>query len=238
MRLDRFLAEANFGSRKHVKKMIKDRRIRVFDDIITDPGFSLDPDSAEVYFDDVIIPYQKTLYYLLNKPKDYMCSTIDELYPSVLNLLPEIYQKRLRIVGRLDADTTGVLFLTDDGKLNNYLANPKNHIEKTYRVTLNHDLSPALVDRLRSPVDIGRGEISSPCKLEIVNPNVGLLTLMEGKYHEVKRIFHHFDLEVIDLDRIKFHQFEYGNLKLGEYRRIEEKEIEGLLDRVHPERKF
>lgn len=215
--------------------MIRDQRVKVDGVTIKDPAFDFDPEKTVVDFDDIVIPYSRTLYYLLNKPKNYICSTLDELYPSVLNLLPEQDRNRLRIIGRLDADTTGVLLLTDDGKLNNYLANPKNHIGKTYRVTLNHEIPLNLPERLLQPVDIGKGEYSSPSLLKIVEPQVGLLTIHEGKYHEVKRIFHHFSLEVIELDRVKFHSFDYGELKPGEWRVVEERELEEILRVIHPE---
>lgn len=233
MRLDKFLANENFGTRKHVKKMIKSRLVKVDEIEIIDPGFLFNPEVSVVKVEDKIVTYNKSLYFLLNKPKDYMCSNIDELYPSVLRLLPEQYFNRLRIVGRLDADTTGVLILTDDGKLNNFLANPKYSVGKTYKVTTNHPIPLSMVDEVSKPVDIGRGECSSPAEMEIIEDKVALITLYEGKYHEVKRIFHHFSLEVMELDRISFHDFTYGDLKPGEYREIKTDEIDHLLKLVH-----
>lgn len=233
MRLDKFLANENFGTRKHVKKMIKNRLVKVDDVEIIDPGYLFDPEVSVVKVEDEIVAYNKSLYFLLNKPKNYMCSNIDELYPSVLRLLPEQYFNRLRIVGRLDADTTGVLILTDDGKLNNYLANPKYSVGKTYKVTTNHPIPLSMIGEVSKPVDIGRGEYSTPAKMEIIGDNIALFTLYEGKYHEVKRIFHHFSLEVMELDRISFHDFTYEGLKQGEYREIQPSEIEHILKIVH-----
>ena len=156
---------------------------------------------------------------------------IDEKYPSVMHLIPENYQKRVRMVGRLDADTTGLLILTDNGVLNSRLANPKYAVEKTYEVTVNHILKEDLIEIFKAGnIDLGRDEFSSSAKLVIHDDYHASLTIHEGKYHEVKRLFKRFDYEVINLKRVKFGPLELGDIPLGEYRRIDEEEYQTLLD--------
>lgn len=236
IRIDRFLAQENFGTRKHSRKLVKDGLVSIDDIIIKDPSTIFDTEKNIVKVDGEIIEYKEDLFFLLNKPADYMCSTIDEKYPSVLRLLPEQYEKRLKIVGRLDADTTGVLLLTSDGKVVNYLAHPKNNIGKTYRVYCNHKIPLEMIEKVKTPLDIGRDEMSSGAIFSIVSDDVADITLFEGKYHEVKRIFKIFNLEVIKLDRIRFQDFTYGDLKQGEYRQLNEEESLKLLKAAHPER--
>jgi 16S rRNA pseudouridine516 synthase len=124
-RLDKYLADASLGTRKHVKKAIRSGIVTVNQKTATDEGMLIDETKDQIAFQGKIIPFQQEVFILMNKPVGYMCSTIDELYPSVLNLIPEELRKRTRIVGRLDQDTTGVLLLTDDGKLNNRLIHPR-----------------------------------------------------------------------------------------------------------------
>jgi len=233
IRLDKFLSNANFGTRSHVKTLIKHGAIKIDNEIIVNPAYLFDPLVNRVYLNDKLIAYEEEVVFILNKPKDYICSNIAELYPSVLDLLPKEYERKLKIVGRLDVDTTGVLLLTTKGKLVNYLTHPKNNIEKTYTVKTNHEIPKEMVERVKEPIDIGRGEYSLPCKLEIIDDFTANITLTEGKYHEVKRIFHYFNLEVISLDRINFHGYTYGNLKQGEYYKLNDDELNEILKLVN-----
>ena len=158
---------------------------------------------------------------------------IDENYPSVMNLIPALYKKKVRMVGRLDQDTTGLLLLTDNGLLNARLAHPKTQVEKTYLATVNHLLRPTLVELFNHDIDIGRGEIAKPSKLEIIDEYRAYLTVSEGKYHEVKRLFGHFNYDVVALKRVRLGPIELGDLKEGEYRLLSEEEIDSLLEVTH-----
>ena len=123
------------------------------------------------------------------------------------------------------------MILTDNGVLNSRLANPKYEVEKTYEVTVNHVLKPDLVEIYRQGgIDLGRGNISSTAKLEIHDDYHAALTIHEGKYHEVKRLFKRFDYEVLTLQRVRFGPLNLGDLPLGKTRRLTEKEYESLLE--------
>lgn len=159
-----------------------------------------------------------------------MCSMKDENYPSVMNLIPDLYRKRVRMVGRLDQDTTGLLILTDNGIMNARLAHPKTKVEKTYLATVNHILRPTLVELFNHEIDIGRGEIAAPSKLEIIDEYHAYLTVCEGKYHEVKRLFGHFNYDVIELKRVAFGPLKLGDLEESSIRVLTEEEVDSLLE--------
>lgn len=228
MRLDKFLADLNFGTRKRVKKLIKTGHVKVDGKIVVNSSYNFNENKSVVSFDDEPIDYTPFVYIMLNKPKDYISSTIDELYPSLVNLIDPIYAKRVRIVGRLDADTTGIILLTDDGKLNNRLTHPNRNIPKIYQVTVNHEIAPKLIEEFAKGVSIGRDEVTRPATLEIIESNVAKVSLREGKYHEIKRMFAHFDLDVIALDRLKFGPLTYEGLEVGEWRLLTDDEVEVL----------
>ncbi len=230
MRLDRFLSMNGFASRSGSKKIINQQRVKVNGVITTVNDMQISGNDI-ITVDDIEVENIPYITLILNKPEGYMCSMIDEKYPSVMHLIPENYQKRVRMVGRLDADTTGLLILTDNGVLNSRLANPKYAVEKTYEVTVNHVLKEDLIEIFKAGnIDLGRDEFSSSAKLVIHDDYHASLTIHEGKYHEVKRLFKRFDYEVINLKRVKFGPLELGDIPLGEYRRIDEEEYQALLD--------
>jgi 16S rRNA pseudouridine516 synthase len=167
MRLDRFLATHGFGSRSGCKKIVDDGRVMVNGKTAAVNDIKVSG-TDEIQVDGKVVENIPYVTLLLNKPADYMCSMIDERYPSVMRLIPDLYKKRVRMVGRLDADTTGLLILTDNGILNARLANPNYEVTKTYAVTVNHILKPELVDYFKAGnLDIGRGEIASSSDLVI-----------------------------------------------------------------------
>lgn len=232
MRLDRFLSINGYGSRRSVKKYLRNREVKV-------NGVLVSKYDAEIHGTDKIevngkeIPNVPFMVLMINKPKGYRCSRIDENYPSVRNLIPEEYRKRLRRVGRLDQDTTGLLLLTDNGVLNARLSSPKTGVEKTYYVTVNHLLRPTLPDLFNQEIDIGRGEIAAPSKLEIVDDYHAYLTVHEGKYHEVKRLFGHYNYDVRELERVRFGPIELKDLPLNQTRLLTEEETDQLLESCH-----
>jgi len=228
MRLDKFLANSNLGTRNHVKTLIRGNHVKVDGNIVKLSDYNLKPEKEVVTVDDKIIEYHKEIFILLNKPEGYICSTIDELYPSVLHLIDNQYAKRVKMVGRLDVDTTGVLLLTDQGKINNSLIHPRLKVEKEYEVVLNHDVPKEILPLLVEEIDIGKGEKVKPKKVDLINPNTCRIIITEGKYHEVKRIFKHFDLEVIKLTRTRLAFLTIGQLKKGESRLLNSEEIERI----------
>lgn len=229
MRLDRFLSIHGFGSRRASKKVLKNNSITVNDVIIKDYTMQINGNDV-IKVNGKLIPNTPYFVIMMNKPVGYICSMKDENYPSVMNLVPEEYKVRARMVGRLDQDTTGLLLLTDNGVLNARLAHPKTMVEKTYYVTVNHILRPTLLELMNQPIDIGRGEVTRPSKLEIIDEYHAYLTVSEGKYHEVKRIFGHFSYDVVDLKRVKFGPINLDNLNEGEYRLLNQEEYNSLLE--------
>ena len=232
MRLDRFLSLHGFSSRKQAKKIVRDGRIQIDEEVCFDYTRSIDGNN-KVFFDGKEIENLPYATLMMNKPEGYQSSMIDERYPSVMNLVPESYRKRVRLVGRLDNDTTGLLLLTDNGILNSRLANPKHGVPKTYEVYVNHILHPDLIEKCKQPLDIGRGDIAHVDELEILDESHARITVHEGKYHEIKRIFGKFNYDVLSLKRVRFGPLSLGELKLGECRLLTEEEYDSLLDLVH-----
>lgn len=232
IRLDHFLSLNNLGTRKHVKKIIRNKQIKIDGEIITSNDYKFDPEINKVYIDDVLIPYNKEFCILLNKPEGYICSTIDEKYPSVLNLIDPLLAKRARLVGRLDVDTTGLLLICDNGKLNNKLIHPNSGLEKEYKVTFNNDLNEDSLKILKGKIDLFEDGIIQAKKVEQISNNQALITITEGKYHEIKRMAKRAYLEVMELERIRLDFLTLGELKKGEYRFLTEEELNRLKNKV------
>ncbi len=232
MRLDGFLSKNGFGSRKSVKKLILNKRVKVNSEVILDVGYKI-IDGDVITVDGNVIKDISNIVLMINKPEGYISSLIDERYPSVMNLIPDVYRKTLRLVGRLDYDTTGLLLITDNGILNQRLTSPKYHVSKTYEVKVNHLLKNELIEKFNQPNDIGKGEITKPAKLEIVDDYNALITITEGKYHEIKRLFGKYNYDVIKLNRISFGPLFLNDLPLGKYRELTKDEYIILLKEVN-----
>ena len=228
MRLDKFLANAGLGSRKEVKLLIKSLRVSVNNHLVKSEKFNVDEQKDIICVDNQKIEYQEFYYILLNKPSGYVSSTIAENnYPPVTDLLSEYDFAKLFPVGRLDVDTTGVLLLSNNGLLAHKLLSPKYHVDKVYLVTTDYPLQKEMITAFEKGVVIN-GEKLLPAKLEILSDNQARVTLHQGKYHQVKRMFLHYGLTVIKLERIKFAFLDAANLKLGEYRSLTKDEIKQL----------
>ena len=234
MRIDRFVSLHGYGSRKSAKKLFKQMRVKLNGQVITQYRQEI-TGNDHISIDDKEIPNLPYIAIVMNKPAGYMCSMRDERYPSVLNLIDEFYRKRVRIVGRLDQDTEGLLILTDNGILNARLTNPKSEISKVYLVKVNHLLKPELPEIFaRGGIDIGRDEITRPAELEIVDEYTAYITIHEGKYHEIKRLFGKFNYDVVYLKRVSFGTLKLDDdLELGDYRLLREEEYDLLLKSVH-----
>ncbi len=229
VRLDKFLADSGLGTRKHVKKLIRSGLVTIDGIIEKDFSVVFDPSIKKVQVHSDVIEYSSEIYLLLNKPEGYMCSTIDEKYPSVLNLIDPIYQKRTRIVGRLDADTTGVLLLTSNGKLNNRLIHPNTKIEKEYEVSLDHGLTESDFKTIQSGnIELDKDTVVSPKRLTCITPYIVRIVVTEGKYHEIKRIFKKYGYSVIALNRVRLAFLTCEGIKKGSYRELTSEEIEKL----------
>jgi 16S rRNA pseudouridine516 synthase len=224
MRLDKYLANQGFGSRKDAKKLIKDKRIKINGVFAKKPEDNIDPKVDKVSIDDEIIDYKENYYFMLYKPKGYISATEDNFQNTVLELIPEYNYLDIFPVGRLDKDTTGLLLLTTDGDLAHKLISPKKHVDKIYIATLNKNVDISIKEEFESGIILD-DELTLPAKLEIIDSNVCKVTLHQGKYHQVKRMFEHFGYKVIELHREQFAFLTLDGLKEGEYRELTDEEI-------------
>ncbi|QMS85521.1 pseudouridine synthase [Candidatus Xianfuyuplasma coldseepsis] len=205
MRLDRFVAMRKFGSRKDVSELIKKGLVSVNDQIITTPSKHIDETKDVVVVDGVVAPQEKTIVLMMNKPQGVVCANTDERHKTVLDLLEEPYSRYdLNIAGRLDIDTEGLVLLTNDGQLIHQLITPNKSVFKRYYVEVNQPfINP---DILHSTYQIkdGKGELYQPQKavVEVVDDTHFYLSIIEGKFHQIKRMVEHFGYQVTYLKRI------------------------------------
>lgn len=232
MRIDKFLCDMNMGTRSQVKEFIRKGQVTVNNKLIKNADFKVNENSDEIYFQGKQVRYQLFMYYMLNKPKGVVSATRDNTAGTVVELLrnedrkPDIFP-----VGRLDKDTEGLLLLTNDGELAHRLLAPKKHVDKTYLVTLERKPVDEELLQLEQGVDIGEERPTLPAKVTRVDDMRILLTLHEGKFHQVKRMLQAVENRVVALKRVSFGGLELDNgLKPGEYRELTEYEVKILHD--------
>lgn len=229
MRLDKFLAHANFGTRREVKKIIRSGWVSVNDQIIKNDDFKIDENKDIICVDNEQVIYQQFYYIMLNKPNGYVSATIDDRYPTVLDLVYEDFALDLFPVGRLDLDTEGLLLLTNDGSLSHELLSPKKHVDKEYYVELEKEFSDLDIKTLEAGVAINDQEVCKEAKVKRIDDNKMMLIIQEGKYHQVKRMMHAIQNEVTYLKRVRMGTLMLDEtLPLGEYRALYEEEIKML----------
>lgn len=227
MRLDKFLSNNSFGSRKDVKSLIKKKQVSINDSFDIKAESNIDPLKDIIKVNNEIIEYKEFYYFLLNKPKGYISATEDYKQNTVLDLIPDYNHINLFPVGRLDKDTTGALLLTNDGPLGHYLLSPKRHVDKVYIATTDKEIPLSIKEEFENGVLLD-GELTLPAKLNILSANTAEVTLHQGKYHQVKRMFSYFNLEVIKLHRKSFAFLTVEGLEEGKYRELTIEEIEKL----------
>ncbi len=231
MRLDKFLSDTGRLSRKEASIAVKRGRVTVDGKAASDPSRHVDPETSAVALDGEVVSYKRFTYILLEKPEGYISST-EGGDLTVMKLLPPEYSKKgLFPCGRLDRDTTGVLLITDDGEMAHMLLSPKRHVSKIYRFTLTVPAPADTEDRFLSGITIG-DEICAPSPAIFDDGRTsGEITLTEGKFHQVKRMFVAVGTEVVTLRRIKFGPLtEDRALLSGEWRELTESEVQALAD--------
>lgn len=228
MRLDKFLKDTGFGSRKEVKQIIKQKRVSVNDIIVSNEGLSVDENNDIIKVDNNQVIYIKYIYIMLNKPQGVVSATIDNLHTTVIDLIKEFQYLEPFPVGRLDIDTEGLLLITNDGALSHNLLSPKKHVDKTYYLETDEELTKEDINSIEKGVLIDE-ELTLPAKLEIISEKKYLLTIHEGKFHQVKRMILSVGKCVTYLKRVKFGPLSLDeNLPLGSYRLLTNDEIELL----------
>lgn len=252
MRLDKFLADMNVGTRKELKVAIRKKRVTVNGEIVRDAAMNLNGDE-EVRFDGELISYQAYEYYMLNKPEGVLSTTEDRRRTTVLDLLDERRRKDLFPVGRLDIDTEGLLLITNDGELAHRLLAPKFHVDKVYYAEIAGKVTEADVKAFARGLKFDEDLTAAPADLKILPPSreqyeyldeEGLphvlepdeyslveVTIHEGKFHQVKKMFEAVGKEVLYLKRIAMGPLTLDeNLSAGEYRPLTEEEIKSLYE--------
>lgn len=231
-RVDKILASLGIGSRKEVKKYIRDGWLTVDGIIIQDPGFIVNPAVSELYFQNQKLDYQQFRYYMLNKPSGVISATEDRYDQTVIDLLD--LEDRLNIfpVGRLDKDTEGLLILTNDGKLAHNLLSPKKNVPKTYYAKIQGRVNEEDGEAFQAGIILDDGYKTLPAELTILSSGEVSeieLTIYEGKFHQVKRMFISRNKEVLYLKRISMGELRLDlDLALGSYRPLTNEEIQKL----------
>lgn len=230
-RLDKVLANLGYGSRKEIKQAIKKGLIEVNGELVKDNGMQVDPETDKIVVNGEEIFYRKYIYLMMNKPDGVVSATVDNRDETVIDLLEVEHQVFNPFpVGRLDKDTVGLLLLTNDGELNHRLISPKWKVDKVYYAKIDKKVTEADVKKFKEGITLDDGYVCKEAKLEILEATEDgsevMVTIQEGKYHQVKRMFEAVGKTVVYLQRVEF-----GTLKLdedleeGEYRELTEEEI-------------
>lgn len=233
-RLDKVISNLGYGSRKEIKQLARKGLIEVDGEIIKDSGYSVDPEKSIIKVNGEEIFYRKYIYLMMNKPAGVVSATFDNRDETVIDLLEIDHQAFEPFpVGRLDKDTVGLLFLTNDGELNHRLISPKWHVDKVYYTKIDKAVGENDIKAFKAGIKLDDGYVCKEGKLEILNSSEEgsevLVTIQEGKFHQVKRMFQALGKEVIYLKRIKFGGISLDeDLEEGEYRELTEKELELL----------
>ena len=229
------LANLGYGSRKDVKKLLKDGMVEVNEQKVKDPKQHVDPDTDIVMVNGEKVEYKEFIYLMLNKPQGVISATEDSEHETVLDLLEmEDLVFSPFPVGRLDKDTEGLLLLTNDGQLAHRLLSPKKHVPKTYFAVINCEVTEEDVNAFKQGVVLDDGYLTKPGELKILKSGLTSdieLTITEGKFHQVKRMFEAVGKRVIYLQRISMGPLQLDeSLELGEYRELTEEELEKLVE--------
>jgi len=230
MRLDKFLANMGFGSRREVRILIKRKLVTVNDKFIKDNSVKINPDNDRISVNGNEVIYEKYIYFMLNKPQGYLSATKDNYQKTVLDLIPKEYKHyHLFPVGRLDIDTEGLLLITNDGNANHQLISPKKNIPKVYYAKIDGKVLDSHVERFKNGLILDDGYKTKQAYLDIIHSasiSEIKLTITEGKFHQVKRMFQSLGMKVLYLKRIQM-----GNIKLdlllkkGEVRKLNDEEV-------------
>ena len=236
MRIDKLLSNIGCGSRAEIKKYCRYGIISVNGEIINNPGIQVDSENDIIVFDGEEVKYREFVYIMLNKPDGYISATFDKHDPIVLDLIdPSYYAFEPFPVGRLDKDTEGLLILTNDGKLSHRVLSPKKHVPKTYYAKIDGVVTQEDIIAFENGVTLDDGYETMPAQLKILKSDEQSeieLTIHEGKFHQVKRMFESVDKKVVYLKRISMGKLKLDDsLSLGEYRELTEDEIKLLEER-------
>lgn len=237
VRLDRFLANQAGISRNDAKELIKKRLVTVNGAVAKLYDMKIDPENDAVAAEGREIIYRKHIYIMMNKPQGVVCATRDGASKTVLDLLPpELYREDVFPAGRLDKDTEGFVFLTDDGELAHNILSPKKHVEKLYFARLEYPAEESCIARFAEGLEIDGGDVCLPAKLEILDdPHEVYITIREGMYHQIKRMAEALGNKIVYLKRLRIGGVTLDeNLAPGECREMLHKEIQNIYTKFVP----
>lgn len=238
-RLDKILADSGLGTRSSVRDLIKSGTVKVNNVTEKDPGKKVDTDCDEIIVRGEHIDFRDKVYYMLNKPAGVITATEDKKQSTVIDLIKDKKRRDLFPVGRLDKDTVGLLIITNDGDMAHRLLAPGKHVKKTYLVRVDGIITSEIKSGIESGVDIGDEKPTAPaelCEIQMLEESEGKpciseaeITITEGRYHEIKRMFEAFGLNVVYLKRLSMGSLKLDeNLEEGEWRFLTEEEIQSL----------
>ena len=232
-RIDKVISSQSNFSRKEVRKMILKKRVTVDGEIVDKYDTKIDQRRVVIAIDGKDIDLKKNIYLILNKPKGYISATEDKSQRTVLELVPEEFKEReLFPAGRLDKDTTGLMLITNDGVMAHNILSPRKHIKKIYEVTIDVDMTEEMVKGFKSGIKLSDAECKS-AELNITGKSLGIVTIREGRYHQIKRMFGCYGAKVLELNRIGMGNLNLPKeLKLGECRELTENELERLQEKI------
>lgn len=241
IRLDKFLADMSIGTRSQVKALISKGKVKVDGNTVTDSAIKIDRETSIVEADGKQVGYCRYEYYMLNKPSGVVSATEDKNDRTVIELITSKVRKDLFPVGRLDKDTEGLLIITNDGELSHRLLSPRNHVDKTYYVETDVYIDEKMAETLENGVDIGEGKLTMKAEVKVektkaddkalsyMEKNISYITIREGKFHQVKRMYLAVGATVTYLKRISMGSLKLDeSLKPGEYRPLTDEEVELL----------
>ncbi len=228
IRLDKFLADSGFWSRKEAKELLRQGRVRRNNEVEKNAAAKIDPQNESIFVDGNLLQWSKFHYVMLYKPENVLTATEDRYQKTVLDLLPKEYSN-LFPVGRLDKDTTGLLLLTDDGELAHQLLSPKKHVDKVYLAQIDGDVSAEDIAAFHQGITLGDGTVCLPAKLESLGQGLCQVTLREGKFHQVKRMLAQRGKPVIKLKRLSMGGLSLDiGMKPGDFRLLTPEEVSNL----------
>jgi 16S rRNA pseudouridine516 synthase len=236
LRLDKYLADMGIGTRSEVKGYIRKGRVKVNKEVAKAADLKI---TAEDYvtFDEQVISYVKTEYYMLNKPGGVVSATRDKFASTVVDLIEEGKRKDLFPVGRLDKDTEGLLLITNDGDLAHRLLSPKKHVSKCYYAKVTGRVDAEDIKRFQDGMILDEDLTTLPAELKLIKTEAEesevLVTIFEGKFHQIKRMFEAVEKEVLYLKRLSMGELTLDeSLEPGEYRELTEAEIKLLYNQT------
>jgi len=228
-RLDKILANMGYGTRKEVKLLVRTGVVKIDGEVVKKSDIKVKPDAAIITVNDKQVVYKEFIYLMLNKPQGYISATNDKMHPTVIDLVPdEFVHYETFPVGRLDIDTEGLLLLTNDGNLAHNLLSPKKHVPKTYFAQVLYEVSDDDITAFEQGIILDDDYKTLPAKLQKADDGY-LVTIYEGKFHQIKRMFEGVGNKVTYLKRIKMGGLPLDEaLELGEMREITKEEMDKL----------